>query len=456
MPHAVQFGGVNAASFVVDSATGISAIVGRGASGNLTVTTNFGTATDTGFIFKGPLIYQFNPNHGSAGDTIQISGINFAGVTSISFGTITAAAFAILSDSVIAAVLGTGASGDVSVTSSNGNDTLQGFAYGGKPVILSFSPASNTVGASITINGNNFSPTPNDNIVYFGPVRAVVNSASTSSLQVTVPAGAVYDLITVTTNSLSAYSSLPFSVIFSGGDSLISASTFSPAGDFNTGNYPVSVAVSDLNQDGKPDLITANSLSNNISILQNNSSGVNISFGPHSDLNAGKGPTNIAVGDLNGDGKPDIVVTNFNSGDSSTVSIFRNTSQNGIISFDPAINIQTGNGTLDVAIADVNLDGRPDIIVTSGNSGIFSILQNTSIGSGALTFAPKLDYFSFNHPDHVTVADMDNDGKPDIIISEFSNFEVDVYRNTSSGGVIYACHSCSLSGRAESRIRTYR
>ncbi len=139
---------------------------------------------------------------------------------------------------------------------------------------------------------------------------------------------------------------------------------------------------------------------------------------------------------MNGDGKPDIVVANFNSGDSGTVSVFRNTTQNGIISFDPAINIQTGNGTVDVAIADINLDGRPDIIATSGNSGIVSILQNTSLGSGALTFAPKLDYFSFNHPDHVIVADMDNDGKPDIIVTEFSNYEVDVYRNTSSGEVI--------------------
>jgi FG-GAP-like repeat/Secretion system C-terminal sorting domain/IPT/TIG domain len=432
----VQFGGVSADSFVVDSATGITATVGRGASGNLTVTTNFGTATDTGFVFKGPLIYQYTPTHGSAGDTIKISGINLAGVSSISFGTVTAASFSIQSDSVIAAVLGIGASGDVSVTSSNGNDSLHGFAYGGIPGTLSFFPVSDTVGATITINGNNFSSTTTDNIVYFGPVRAVVKSASPSSLQVTVPAGTVYDLITVTTNSLSTYSSLPFSVKFSGGDNLMSANTFIPAGDFNTGNYPVSVAVSDLNQDGKPDLITANALSNNISILQNNSSGGNFSFGTHTDWNAGKGPRNIAVGDLNGDGKPDIVVANFNSGDSGTISVFRNTSRNGIISFDAASNIQTGNGTLDVAIADINGDGRPDIIVTSGNSGIFSILQNTSVGSGVLTFAPKLDYFSFNHPDHVIVADMDNDGKPDIIISEFSNSEVDVYRNTSLCEVI--------------------
>ncbi len=434
--YAVQFGGVPAASFVVDSATGITATVARGVSGNLTVTTNYGTATDTGFIFKGPLLYQYTPTHGSAGDTIQISGINLAAVNAVSFGSVAASSFSIQSDTVIAAVLGTGASGDVSVGSSNGDDTLHGFAYGGVPAILSFSPVSGAVGTMITINGKNFSANPADNIVYFGPVRAVVNSASPSSLQVTVPAGAAYDLITVTTNFLSAYSSLPFSVQFSDGDSLISANTFSPAGDFNTGNYPVAVAVSDLNQDGKPDLITANALSNNISILQNNSSGGNFSFGSHIDLNAGKGPRNIAVGDLNGDGKPDIVVANLNSGDSGTVSVFRNTSQHGIISFDPAINIQTGNGTVDVAIADINLDGRPDIIATSGNSGLVSILQNTSLGSGALTFAPKLDYFSFNHPDHVIVADMDNDGKPDIIVTEFSNYEVDVYRNTSSGEVI--------------------
>ncbi len=235
------------------------------------------------------MLYQYTPTHGSAGDTIEISGINLTSVNAVSFGSVAAVSFSIQSDSVIAAVLGPGAR-HVSVGSSNGNDTLHGFAYGGVPVILSFSPVAAAVGSMITINGHNFQPDPADNIVYFGPVRAVVNSASPSGLQVTVPAGAAYDLITVTTNFLSAYSSLPFSVQFSDGDSLISANTFSPAGDFNTGNYPVAVAVSDLNQDGKPDLITANALSNNISILQNNSTGGNFSFGSHTDLNAGKGP----------------------------------------------------------------------------------------------------------------------------------------------------------------------
>ena len=294
--NAVQFGGIPAASFVVDSSTGITAIVAQGATGNLTVTTNFGTATDSGFVFKGPLVYQFNPTSGSAGDTIRISGTNFTGVTAVTFGTVTASWFSISSDSQIVAVLGTGASGDVSVLSVNGTGTLRGFAYGGKPIINSFTPAADTVGAKVTISGNNFSANPADNIVYFGPVRAQVMSAAPSQLQVLVPAGAVYDLITVTINSLTAYSILPFSAKFSDGDSIMSTKTFLPAGNFNTGNYPYSVSVSDLDGDGKPDLITANALSNTISILQNNGNGGNFSFATHDDLNAGKGPAEYCRG----------------------------------------------------------------------------------------------------------------------------------------------------------------
>jgi hypothetical protein len=433
----VQFGGVNAASFTVDSSTGISAIVGQGASGNLTVMTGFGTATDSGFIFKGPLIYHYAPTNGTAGDTIQISGTNFTGVTTVSFGGVVASSFLIKSDTTIEAILGNGASGNVAVISSEGNYSLAGFGYGGKPSIISFSPVSGPVGSTVIINGNNFNASTDGNIVYFGPVRATVNVASPSQLQVVVPAGAVYDPISVTANYLSAYSSLPFNVNFLDGDSIMSPNSFSLAGNFNTGNYPVAVAVSDLDQDGRPDLITANSIANTLSILQNNGSAGNFSFKANTDLSTGPGPKNIAVADLNGDGKPDIVVSDFNSGDSGYVSIFENTSQNGIISFDTVLNIPTGNGSNGVSIADMNLDGKPDIIVTSGNSGIFSILKNTSAGSGPLSFAPKLDYnTSLFHPDNITVADLDNDGKPDIVISDFSNLSIAIYRNKTTGGLI--------------------
>jgi FG-GAP-like repeat/Secretion system C-terminal sorting domain/IPT/TIG domain len=432
----IQFGGIDAASYIVDSSTGISAVVGRGASGNLTVNTGFGTAIDTGFIFKGPLIYSFNPANGVAGDTIQIRGINFNGVTALSFGGTPASAFIVKSDSSIEAVLGNGATGPVAVSSAIGMDTLTGFKYGGKPTIISFSPLTGPAGSTVIINGNNFNATAGENLVYFGPVQAEVTSASSSQLQVTVPSGTVYDLITVTCNNLTSYSSVPFSVIFSDGDSLINSNSFILAGNYNTGNYPVAVSVADLDQDGRPDLITTNGNANTISVLQNQSNGNKFAFGLNTDLTTGPGPKNIAVGDLNGDGKLDIVISDFNSGNTGYVSIFENTSLNNTISFAPVLNIQTGNGSNGLAIADMDLDGKPDIIVTSGNSGIFSILKNIT-ASGNLSFAPKLDFNnSLFHPDNLTVADMDQDGMPDIIVSDFSNLSIAVFRNKTSGGSI--------------------
>ena len=123
---------------------------------------------------------------------------------SVSFGTITAASFSIQSDSLISAVLGPGASGDVAVTSSIGTvQSVRSLAFGGIPGAILYPDVRYRWCATTTINRKIISvPTLTDNIVYFGPVRALVTSASPSSLQVTVPAGVVYDLITVTTNSL--------------------------------------------------------------------------------------------------------------------------------------------------------------------------------------------------------------------------------------------------------------
>src|SRR5687767_6882265 len=75
-----------------------------------------------------------------------------------------------------------------------------------QPTISSFSPASGPVGTSVTITGTNFSATPANNIVYFGPVRATVTNASAGSLTVTAPPGANFQPITVTVNGLTAYS----------------------------------------------------------------------------------------------------------------------------------------------------------------------------------------------------------------------------------------------------------
>jgi hypothetical protein len=88
-----------------------------------------------------------------------------------------------------------------------------------------------------------------------------------------------------------------------------------------------------------------------------------------------------------------------------------------------------------VAVGDINGDGKPDIIVTSGNSGFFSIFQNTTVGT-TISFAPKQDFTLLMHPDALVVADFDQDGRTDIVTSNFSDDNVSVYRNTSTDGML--------------------
>ena len=77
--------------------------------------------------------------------------------------------------------------------------------------------------------------------------------------------------------------------------------------DFSVGRFPYSVAVGDFNGDGKPDLAVANYNSNNVSVLLGNGDG---SFQAAQDFGAGSNPYSVAVGDFNGDDKPDLAVAN--------------------------------------------------------------------------------------------------------------------------------------------------
>jgi len=427
----VKFGGIVASSFVVDSATGITAIVGTGASGAVSVTTPNGTGTKPGFSYVGPIINSFSPTFGNAGTIVTILGLNFTGATSVKFGGTPAASFTVNSSTSISAVVGNGSNGSVSVTTNNGTGSLAGFVFG-PPKITSVTPTSGPVGSSVTITGSNFDTSAVGNIVFFGAVKARVISATSSQLVVTVPAGASYKPITVTSWKLTAYSSQPFVVTFPS-DTLRSTS-FTLVNNFGTGAYPIFVVVSDLNDDGKPDMITSNGIGNNISVFKNSSVGSNISFSSRSDYGAGPSPGEVGIGDLDGDGKPDLVVVSGNSGNASFMRVYRNNSTGGNISFDENKDFNTGNGSFGISISDMNGDGRPDVLVGSGNSGYFSYFQNMSTGPGDVSFAPKRDFTQFDHPDRNAIADLDKDGRPDFITSNFSGSNISVYQNYSAAG----------------------
>lgn len=358
-----------------------------------------------------------------------------------------------------------------------------------QPIINSFSPSSGTPGTIVTITGNNFNPIASNNVVFFGTTKAIINNASSSELTVIVPNNANYQYISVTdtTTHLATYSTNNFNItpipcsnqpFFNNfltlnagvninsvaigdldGDGLpeiISADSRMSVGDtgyvsiirnismganinfeteikYTVKYNPVSIAVGDLNNDGKLDIVVANSDSDTLSILKNNCSIGNIAFILDAELMSGTKPYSVAINDLDGDGKLDISVANFNS---NTISTFRNTTT-GNISFGTKTDFVTSNGPYNLAIGDLDGDYKNDIAVSCMNSNRLSLLKNTS-NVGTISFAPKSDLITDNAPYVLQMGDVDLDGKLDIAVCNSGSNSVSIFRNTSSTGISFA------------------
>jgi len=429
---AVSFGGSPAASFIVDSATSITAVVGAGASGSVSVITAGGTATKTGFIYvPPPFISSFSPSNAAAGATVTITGSNFSGTTSVYFGENPATSFVVVSPAVITAVVGSATGGSIKVTTPYGSSLLPGFYNGIK--INSVTPLSGPIGTTVNINGTNFSNIIADNKVYLGDVSAPIIAAGATSLTVTVPIGASFKPITVITNKVVAYANNAFDITFPGNDSGFTANSFDPKIEIQTGANPYNFCITDFDGDGKPDLAvpTAGALS----VHRNTGSIGNISFTPQTDYTTSTLSTlNVSVssGDLDGDGKPDLILSADNA---TKFFFFRNISSSGVISFETAGMFATGGNSHErISVMDFDGDGKVDLAVPNEVNNKLIIYRNTTYAQ-VISFSEPIIYATGEEPQSISVGDFDGDGKQDIAVSNFID-SISVYKNSSNYGSI--------------------
>jgi hypothetical protein len=139
----------------------------------------------------------------------------------------------------------------------------------------------------------------------------------------------------------------------------LSLGSLYPGQAFALTGSPSSVAAADLNGDGKPDLITANNSTNNVSVLLGNGDGT---FRPPLDFGfvPGSSPRAVAVKDVNGDGQLALITANSSDND---VSVLLGKGDGAFQA--PQQRFASGTSPLAVAVADVNSDGRLDIITVN-------------------------------------------------------------------------------------------
>lgn len=202
------------------------------------------------------------------------------------------------------------------------------------------------------------------------------------------------------------------------------------------GVNPRGAAAADLDGDGKPELIIANNLGNTISVFRNTSVSGTISFAAKVDFATATQPYDVIAVDMDGDGKKDLVTPNYFT--SNSISVLRNISTTGVISFSPKVDFNAGTQPAGIAAADFDSDSKPDLVASNFGSNTISVWRNLST-TGSFTsgsLAPKADFTAVGGPQGIVATDMDNDGKADVITGNYTNGDFAIFKNnTISTGI---------------------
>ncbi|MSP59547.1 MAG: VCBS repeat-containing protein [Myxococcales bacterium] len=207
--------------------------------------------------------------------------------------------------------------------------------------------------------------------------------------------------------------------------------TFNPLMTFPVGNEGVfAIAVGDLDGDTKPDIAAATS-QQNVYILLNQGQGLGFKAPVKNAL--AMSATTIAIGDVTGDGKPDLALGMSNG---MLVNVLVN---QGGGTFKPGDGTGLAFAVAGLALADLDQDAKADLIVVGGSKG------STHISKGDGTFQAGVGFSPGQACQGLVVADLDGDGAPDIASTDQQNDLVTVSINSGNGGlklpfVVFAGH----------------
>lgn len=144
---------------------------------------------------------------------------------------------------------------------------------------------------------------------------------------------------------------------------------FAPRVSYEAGYGTIGVALGDVDGDGRLDIVTANASGNTTSVLLGQSGG---GFAPKVNYATGTGPYDVALGDVNGDGRLDIVTANYGGTvGAGTVSVLLGQAGGG---FAPKVDYAAGKKTYSVTLGDIDGDGRLDIVAVNSESNTASVL----------------------------------------------------------------------------------
>lgn len=205
-----------------------------------------------------------------------------------------------------------------------------------------------------------------------------------------------------------------------------------PSGTVTTypvGDQPYDVVSGDLNGDGYADLVVVNDSLNSpngtVSVLMNKGDGSG-TFLPAVNYTVGRLPYQVAIGDLNGDGIPDLAITDLGP---STISILYG-STNGTFTTGPTLTVGTGEvNPYGIAIADFQRNGHPGIAVTAFETNMLYVFPNNGDG----TFGTPYTYATDVRPASLVVGDFNGDGILDIVTGNTTANDISFFAGNIDG-----------------------